>query len=498
MPLLNGLPCGDETLNLPVGELIRLDVAQTLVEYLHASVDDRSVTIDSENAQLVVPSLAPGSYDLKLWTMAPGLGSWLLCEAMIEVADSLPKITALVPSYDPATKKVHARAKGVALPENLNAILGFEGEDRVSLELLGTEGNERERVYVSSEPIVQETGVYQDFEIEVLAQTLFKAGGRWFNDGSAQWRWQKFKSSLDAKLHDLFEEEQSGIIELVGNDFSFSRIGAGEYSLGLKPEDSKLSSLLEKRLAGPSSLHGKPLGIRLVRPFLISTYEVTNLQFLTYVVEAEPPAPLVPESLRPYRIPGLPPDKIRLPVTGLSFIEARGFVQWLQGKLDEKTSRWQIRLPHEVEWEMAARGTGTASYAFKDNDMERGIASLNIDHLRPVGTNTWDRSSFGVRDMTGNAREWTESVFHEAMLDMLKVLQSDAIEGWDPTSPPDNLFERLPEKLDPNFSRNMTVRGGANGEDPEFHLLSLRRQLEMSATEPDLGFRLVLVKMEGR
>src|SRR5437867_11226887 len=141
--------------------------------------------------------------------------------------------------------------------------------------------------------------------------------------------------------------------------------------------------------------------------FSIDQYEVTNADYAKYVqaTGAKPPWHW-PQGKSPN-------GKERLPVYNVNWFEAAGFCKWA-GK----------RLPTEAEWEKAARGgLDRNRYSWGDDDIDRSERRLGAPqsagritdepvpaHLdgpdaMPVGS--FKPNGYGLHDMTGNVREWT-------------------------------------------------------------------------------------------
>ncbi len=120
------------------------------------------------------------------------------------------------------------------------------------------------------------------------------------------------------------------------------------------------------------------------------------------------------------------------PVVGMSWNDTQGYVNWLS---DVTGNRY--RLLSEAEWEYAARA-GTQTYFYNGNRSSRLCEIANVPdrtlgrHYTDLGARWWEvgvhgcddgyagiapagmfrPNSFGLHDMIGNAREWTEDCYH--------------------------------------------------------------------------------------
>lgn len=135
------------------------------------------------------------------------------------------------------------------------------------------------------------------------------------------------------------------------------------------------------------------------KAFLIDKYEVTNLQYKQFIAATNRKSP---SHFRNRTYPG---GKVDHPVVFVSWNDAHDYCAWA-GK----------RLPTDIEWEKAARGTDGRDYPWGDdfdvNKVNSPVRwkSLNMKgDTMPVGSLEAGKSPYGLYDMSGNVWEWTDS-----------------------------------------------------------------------------------------
>lgn len=166
-----------------------------------------------------------------------------------------------------------------------------------------------------------------------------------------------------------------------------------------------------------------------------------------------------------------------LPVTGVSWIQARDFARWLSR---QSGKRW--RLPTEAEWEFAARA-GLLTLYQTGNEPDEVCEVGNVADLsaRAAGQ-TWETSdcddghpglapvssyppnALSLYDLHGNAWEWVADCYAPYAAD--GVVRS-----------------RCDERV---------IRGGSFQSPATSARFSNREKLDRNGQRPDLGFRLVL------
>ncbi len=123
-----------------------------------------------------------------------------------------------------------------------------------------------------------------------------------------------------------------------------------------------------------------------VPAFKIDRFEVTNADYTAFTT-ATGHAPAAFADDPDFNLPDQP-------VTGVTHDDARAYCAWA-GK----------RLPTEVEWEKAARGTGGQIYPWGD-DPDLNRAHLSGTAPISITATPRDISPYGVRNMAGNVSEW--------------------------------------------------------------------------------------------
>jgi len=138
-----------------------------------------------------------------------------------------------------------------------------------------------------------------------------------------------------------------------------------------------------------------------VKAFYIDKYEVTNLQYAESLKSTgrKPPQHFVNGQV--------PAGKADHPVVYVSWYDAKSYCEWA-GK----------RLPSDIEWEKAARGTDGRTYPWGNdfniafvNSPVRWVELKLIGDTTPVGAFEKGKSVYGLYDMSGNVWEWTSSAY---------------------------------------------------------------------------------------
>jgi eukaryotic-like serine/threonine-protein kinase len=181
------------------------------------------------------------------------------------------------------------------------------------------------------------------------------------------------------------------------------------------------------RVGGPSAGSKWPNYVwKSVNPFYMQTFEVTFGEYEEFLraliaerrmAEAQKHLPqdfgfyylkITGKQLVPHS--SLTEGWRKWPVRGVSWLDAQAYAQWRSGK-DGKT----YRLPTDLEWEVAARGTDGRRYTWGELFWPQGARLAQ--GYGSKSNNAWDARSFadesvfGVWDLTGSQAEWCADEF---------------------------------------------------------------------------------------
>jgi formylglycine-generating enzyme required for sulfatase activity len=131
-------------------------------------------------------------------------------------------------------------------------------------------------------------------------------------------------------------------------------------------------------------------------PFAMSVYEITIAEWDACLQDGD----------CTYSPAGRKENNERLPISNVSWEDARDYTRWLSDKTGE-----EYRLPSEAEWEYATRGGMETAYWWGDDVGEHHAhckvcgSQWNNDGPLPVGS--FKPNPFGLYDVHGNVWEWT-------------------------------------------------------------------------------------------
>ena len=202
------------------------------------------------------------------------------------------------------------------------------------------------------------------------------------------------------------------------------------------------------------SASAPPQPIRIPGPFAIGTHEVTFAEWNACADDG---------GCNAYRPPDDGADRADHPVTGVSWLDAQAYAEWLTAK-----SGRRYRLPSEAEWEYAARAGQTGRWTFGDA-WTPGHFNYASAGTRPVGT--YAPNAWGLRDVLGNVWEWTLDCW-----------------DWDLDGTPPDASPRLTGACEDRSIRGGSFRNRANSTNGS---LPGRNYSPLEGRHPYIGIRLV-------
>jgi len=171
---------------------------------------------------------------------------------------------------------------------------------------------------------------------------------------------------------------------------SFTRIPAGEFTMGLEDVDEAAFELPDGDV-GNIQDERPPHPVRITRDFYLGTTEVTQADWFA-LMDSRPG----PESHWKR------PDWVKLPVVSVSWQDTQDFI----ARLNAKEPGTRYRLPTEAEWEYAARASsqGLRPFPLTELDNQAWYLKNSGDEPQPVASR--QANAWGLYDMLGNAWEW--------------------------------------------------------------------------------------------
>ena len=182
------------------------------------------------------------------------------------------------------------------------------------------------------------------------------------------------------------------------------------------------------------------------------------------------------------------------PVVGVSWEQANAFCAWRTEMMNVGMGEYakylqRYRLPTEVEWEYAARGTEGHAFPWESKEVKSDKGCFYANFKPDRGNYTKDGSlitsrcgifsanSNGLYDMAGNVAEWTSTVYTEAGVEAMSDMN------------PELRYNAALE--DPYRLKKKSVRGGS-WKDPESMIRSAWRSYEyQNQPRSFIGFRCV-------
>jgi len=169
-----------------------------------------------------------------------------------------------------------------------------------------------------------------------------------------------------------------------------------------------------------------------VRSFALAKYEITVLEFLTFLKATDyQPEPCDRLLGLTWQVAGLGHGKAyspgyaeapRQPAVCLSWFDAEAYLKWLNAKLGYRGAEpGPYRLPSEAEWEYAARA-GTTTARWWGEAIGVGKANCNgcgsqWDNARFAPIGSFGPNPWGLNDMLGNVWQWTDDCWNESYVD---------------------------------------------------------------------------------
>jgi formylglycine-generating enzyme required for sulfatase activity len=288
--------------------------------------------------------------------------------------------------------------------------------------------------------------------------------------------------SKESRLTTIYRRTQNWLLAIIGDDTIAAKeratagrilgqVGDPRQGVGVDPATGLPDIVWGKEVPAGTYTVGGDKGayrsldeqtVEIQYPYQLSRYPITHAQFQAFV-EADDYAhddwwEGLPADEKKLSDPAFPFDNH--PRERVSWYQATAFCRWLSDKVG-----YRIELPHEYEWEVAARWPDGRFYPWGEQ-FDENMANTregNIGQTTAVGI--YPANELGLYDLSGNVWEWCH-----------------------------NKFEKRNEDQVDNSGDRRVVRGGSWVFDQGSARAAYRLRNHPDARLDDFGFRVVLVR----
>jgi formylglycine-generating enzyme required for sulfatase activity len=251
---------------------------------------------------------------------------------------------------------------------------------------------------------------------------------------------------------------------LTGGPEQMIRIPGGPYSMG----------------SDQGSQDERPAHQVVLESFWIDRYEVTNVQFVTFlegtlagrdvqligdaapgtadarVIQGADAVLLIESTSAPDRrtLVALNDEESRIGIRRGRLVAQVGFERHPVNEVTWNGARaycaWRgARLPTEAEWEAVARGREGRLYPWghEPPTAERAVFGRRSNETEPVGSRPTGGTPEGVQDLAGNVAEWTSTLYRPYPYRRDDGREDLEVRGERVTRGGDHVFDATPDKL---------------------------------------------------
>jgi formylglycine-generating enzyme required for sulfatase activity len=218
------------------------------------------------------------------------------------------------------------------------------------------------------------------------------------------------KEELPESLHQLFDIQWNQLRNFPDFDVDIEKLISDiRQSQGFREDDISTKHFEPKTIyiAEGAFLMGSPLGEGIpgfetpqheifLPAYRIGKYPVTNAQYEEFISRTKKEVP----SQMGWDGQKVPQGFEDCPVTGVTWIEALAYCQWLS-----ENTEHQYSLPNEAQWEKACRGGKNTIFPWGD---EFDPVRCNHGYPEVAPVNKYPaQNEFGLFDLVGNVLQWT-------------------------------------------------------------------------------------------